>query len=206
MKQRILHSGLVLKLNGCWQAVGYTTPKEAFTRMFQEGRGSLKGLDIILNQDGSISPLTQSYDGKEWLKLPVREGDNWVGLCHGNKVRIPLVTIVPNYRTIPKVRLTFNKRGLYTRDRGICSYCLEIIDYEQATNDHIVPVSKGGPTTWENCTLACQKCNNSKGDRTPEESGMVPRRKPKAPGLVPITPEIRHNSPLEHRAILAHAA
>jgi hypothetical protein len=154
MKHTILHSSLVLKLNGCWQAIGYTTPKEAFQRMFQRGQGSVKALDVILEADGSISSETQVYSAQEWMKLPVKEGDSYIGLAHGKKVRIPLVTIVPDYRKLPKVRLTFNKKGLYTRDRGICSYCLKVLEYDDATNDHIIPTSKGGKTDWENCTLA----------------------------------------------------
>ena len=206
MKHTILHSSLVLKLNGCWQAIGYTTPKEAFQRMFQRGQGSVKALDVILEADGSISSETQVYSAQEWMKLPVKEGDSYIGLAHGKKVRIPLVTIVPDYRKLPKVRLTFNKKGLYTRDRGICSYCLKVLEYDDATNDHIIPTSKGGKTDWENCTLACQKCNNEKGDKTPQESGMFPRRQPKTPGLIPIMPALRHNAPLEHKALLLHAA
>lgn len=206
MKQTILHSSLVLKLNGCWQAIGYTSPKEAFQRMFQKGHGSVKALDIILEPDGSISHQTQIYDGDQWMELPVEEGHTFIGLAHGRKVRVPLVTIVPGYKTLPKVRLTFNKRGLYTRDRGICSYCLKVLEYDDATNDHIIPTSKGGVTSWENCTLACRECNNAKSDMTPKEAGMFPRRTPKIPGLIPIMPELRHNAPLEHKALLLHAA
>jgi hypothetical protein len=205
-KERILHSSLVLKLNGCWQAIGYTTPKETFTRMFQMGRGSVMALDVILGEDGSISSQTQSYTGQEWLQLPVKEGDSYIGLPHGHKVRIPLVTITPHYKTLPKVRLALNKKGLYTRDRGICSYCITPIEYDLATNDHIIPISKGGATTWENCTLSCKTCNNKKGDRTPEEAKMFPRKVAKKPGLVPIIPSLHNHSPKEHIALLSHAA
>lgn len=204
--QNILHSSLVLKLNGGWQAIGYTTAKEAFQRLFQSGHGQIKALDIVLEKDGSISNLTQSYTGPEWLELPVRPTDNWIGLVKNRRVRIPLVTIAPHFHQLPKVRLTFNKRGLYTRDRGICSYCLEHISYDEATNDHLIPTSRGGKTTWENCTLACRPCNNEKGNKTIEEAGFILRKKPKTPGLTPILPELRENSPAEHRALLLHAA
>lgn len=30
--------------------------------------------------------------------------------------------------------------------------------------DHVVPESKGGPTTAENLVLACRRCNRKKGD------------------------------------------
>lgn len=205
-KERMLHSSLVLKLNGCWQAIGYTTPKEAFTRMFQKGKGAVKALDVILQEDGSISPLTQTYSGEEWLELPVKADENFIGLAHGKKVRIPLVTIVPSYKTLPKVKLGLNKRGLYIRDKGICSYCEQQIDYDLATNDHILPASKGGSTSWENCTLACKPCNNKKGDRTPKEANMFPRKTARKPGIIPIMPTLHSHSPREHRAILSHAA
>jgi 5-methylcytosine-specific restriction endonuclease McrA len=46
--------------------------------------------------------------------------------------------------------------------------------------DHIIPRSRGGLDSWENLTTACIKCNNKKGNRTPDEAGMrlltVPKR------------------------------
>lgn len=35
--------------------------------------------------------------------------------------------------------------------------------------DHIVPESRGGATTVSNITLACRRCNRSKGTKTLEE-------------------------------------
>lgn len=35
--------------------------------------------------------------------------------------------------------------------------------------DHIIPVSKDGPHTYENVQCACRKCNNEKGDNYPEQ-------------------------------------
>jgi len=32
--------------------------------------------------------------------------------------------------------------------------------------DHLIPVSRGGPTTRENLWLACRRCNEFKGART----------------------------------------
>jgi 5-methylcytosine-specific restriction endonuclease McrA len=36
----------------------------------------------------------------------------------------------------------------------------------------VLPRSRGGATTWENCVAACLPCNQRKGDRTPKEAGM----------------------------------
>lgn len=34
------------------------------------------------------------------------------------------------------------------------------------THDHILPISKGGETTFKNVCLACRSCNEFKGDAT----------------------------------------
>lgn len=43
-----------------------------------------------------------------------------------------------------------------------CAYCGE---KKPLTQDHVVPVSKGGHHTASNIVPACQSCNSSKGDR-----------------------------------------
>lgn len=35
--------------------------------------------------------------------------------------------------------------------------------------DHRIPLSRGGSIELDNCVLACEWCNLSKGERTPEE-------------------------------------
>lgn len=62
----------------------------------------------------------------------------------------------------------FTREGVLRRDKYTCRYCRGYAD----TVDHVLPESRGGPTTWENCVAACMKCNNLKGDRTPKEAGM----------------------------------
>lgn len=56
-----------------------------------------------------------------------------------------------------------------------CDYTAEIVWNECAPSwpvlsgslefDHIVPESRGGPTTPENLTLACKPCNQRKGTK-----------------------------------------
>jgi hypothetical protein len=52
----------------------------------------------------------------------------------------------------------FNK-AIKERDNYTCHYCGEYGD----TVDHIVPLSKGGLSTFGNCVCACQNCNKIKG-------------------------------------------
>ena len=49
---------------------------------------------------------------------------------------------------------------------GKCSYCGRS---GKLTQDHVVPLSKGGGTTAENIVPACVTCNAKKGARTPSE-------------------------------------
>ena len=44
--------------------------------------------------------------------------------------------------------------------------------------DHIVPVSKGGKSTFGNQVAACKSCNGFKANRTPRKAGMALRHAP----------------------------
>ncbi len=62
--------------------------------------------------------------------------------------------------------------SLFKRDLYTCSYCGRFTPEAQMTRDHIIPVSKGGKDTWMNCTSACKKCNNAKGNHMLEDTDM----------------------------------
>lgn len=50
---------------------------------------------------------------------------------------------------------------------GRCAYCG--IQPPDLTQDHRIPVSRGGAHDWTNIVPACGPCNFSKGNKTPEE-------------------------------------
>lgn len=77
----------------------------------------------------------------------------------------------------PQKILRPNRKNIYSRDDGICSYCGKNLHYSDATIDHIFPRSRGGEDTWDNLTLSCGPCNLKKGNRTPSEAGMRIRSK-----------------------------
>jgi 5-methylcytosine-specific restriction endonuclease McrA len=54
------------------------------------------------------------------------------------------------------------------------------------TVDHVLPRSRGGGTTWENCVAACYSCNSKKGCRTPREAGMELRSRPARPARLAL--------------------
>jgi len=47
-----------------------------------------------------------------------------------------------------------------------CAYCGTTGEMEQ---DHVIPLSKGGPYTADNIVPACKSCNSSKGNRWTEQ-------------------------------------
>lgn len=91
---------------------------------------------------------------------------------------------------------TFSNRNLFRRDLFVCAYCGKSSGDHELTKDHIVPISKKGPTSWMNCVTSCKKCNGKKGNRTPEESGMHLL-------YVPYIPDKAESLILQNRNILA---
>lgn len=62
----------------------------------------------------------------------------------------------------------WHRGGVFIRDGHRCAYCGK----KAKTIDHILPRSRGGTWSWENCVAACFDCNGAKRNRTPEEAGM----------------------------------
>lgn len=53
---------------------------------------------------------------------------------------------------------------------GICQLCKqEIIDISEASRDHIIPVSRGGLSDFDNLQLSHRSCNTAKGSRLMED-------------------------------------
>ncbi|HEX4190814.1 MAG TPA: HNH endonuclease [Marmoricola sp.] len=76
------------------------------------------------------------------------------------------------YRPAP-----WSRHGVLVRDRHRCAYC----GRRASTIDHILPESRGGRWAWTNNVAACEPCNGGKGNRTPEEAGLVLRVIPYVP-------------------------
>jgi 5-methylcytosine-specific restriction endonuclease McrA len=55
---------------------------------------------------------------------------------------------------------------LYLRDKRICQLCYKKCRRKDASGDHIIPVSLGGPTSYQNMVLAHRSCNVAKNNRT----------------------------------------
>jgi 5-methylcytosine-specific restriction endonuclease McrA len=104
---------------------------------------------------------------------------------HSESVTLPhpvvirLITYVRVPRDARSRRIT--RRAVFARDSWTCQYCGTT---SHLTVDHVIPRSRGGASDWENIVTSCAPCNRRKGNRTPVETGMHPRLKPRAPGPV----------------------
>jgi len=93
----------------------------------------------------------------------------------------PAVIRLKSYVRIPRDaharRIT--RRAVFARDRWTCQYCGTVRN--TLTVDHVIPRSKGGPSSWDNIVASCAPCNRRKGDRLPAQIDMHPRQRPAAP-------------------------
>jgi 5-methylcytosine-specific restriction endonuclease McrA len=81
--------------------------------------------------------------------------------------------------------IRFNRRNVWTRDKGNCQYCGRHVSQREFTFDHVVPLSQGGKTVWENIVVACVTCNQKKQGRTPKQAGMRLLSEPQKPKSLP---------------------
>lgn len=76
----------------------------------------------------------------------------------------------------------WSKQKILERDSKTCGYCSK----KAETIDHVLPVSKGGKSTFENTVAACFTCNSKKGNQTLRQCGMRLNKKLHTPNWVEI--------------------
>jgi len=112
----------------------------------------------------------------------VRDSQKTIRNANGDEVKIPAVMrLIKLIRTIYRTSVAFTKRNVLIRDHFRCAYCGA--GKEKLSIDHIIPKSKGGKMTFENCVAACKTCNLKKGGRTPSEARMFLKIKPYQPTI-----------------------
>ncbi|HWR83294.1 MAG TPA: HNH endonuclease [Candidatus Deferrimicrobium sp.] len=95
---------------------------------------------------------------------------------------LPSVVRLWHYRKVPHKRIMLTRKNILTRDGHHCQYCGG--SKGSMTVDHLIPKRLGGQDAWENLVCACSRCNNKKGDRTPDEAGMKLIRRPIRPTYI----------------------
>lgn len=83
---------------------------------------------------------------------------------------VPAVVRLRRYVRVPyQAPPAVTRAGVLRRDARRCAYCRGRGD----TIDHVLPKSRGGQHSWENCVACCVRCNARKADRLLEELGWA---------------------------------
>ncbi len=98
------------------------------------------------------------------------------------KFDYPTVVRIKLYIHVPYKKIVLSRKNILRRDGYRCQYCKR--SDLTLTLDHVIPKSKGGDDSWENLVAACVKCNNKKGDRTPDEANMPLSKRPTKPSHI----------------------
>jgi 5-methylcytosine-specific restriction endonuclease McrA len=162
----------VLVLNRVFQAVQIVTVRKAFALLY---KGHVKAV---------LEDYT-SYDFENWKDLPVQPNEECVR-TPTLRLKVPRVILLCGFDTLPRHDVKFSRKNIYLRDRNRCQYCGGRFRTEDLNLDHVIPVSRGGKTTWENVVCSCVSCNITKGNRLPEEAQMRLITRPVRPRWNPL--------------------
>lgn len=191
----IAHKAIVLKLNARWRPMQVELVSKSICDLMT---GTVKAMDIvyILNEDGSPNFDIQEYVNPvgwdEWIKLEVRPWDLSIHSTHMH-IRVPTVVITSRYAKLheKKFRGKPTKEGLAIRDNLIDGYTGKELEYELATKDHVVPLSRGGSDTYDNTVLTTKEINNRKGNKLNSEAGLTLLVNPHQPKPILVSHTIR---------------
>lgn len=94
-----------------------------------------------------------------------------------------VIRLVELARRVYRSKVPFSKKNVIYRDQNVCQYCGDVV-LNHMTIDHVIPVSRGGKSTFENCVASCKRCNSVKDNRLPSECNMPLLKKPWRPTIM----------------------
>jgi 5-methylcytosine-specific restriction endonuclease McrA len=139
------------------------------------GRGSVVALVRVLVLNASHEPLAVVPGRRALILVVAGKAECVLERSSAPPVRSPsLVLAVPavvrlrRYVRVPyQAPPAVTRAGILRRDLRRCAYCAGRGD----TVDHVVPKSRGGEHSWENCVACCIRCNTRKADHLLPELG-----------------------------------
>jgi hypothetical protein len=132
---------------------------------------------VFPNQDSARVKLMK---GLPWGELYNKHKDDKLNAAEIEKRVVALIDDdeVDNKKGIYEYLLTGNEKTLslrafdektrqkaYAKQKGICPICKKHFEIGDMEADHILPWSKGGKTTFENCHMLCKMDNRTKGGK-----------------------------------------
>jgi 5-methylcytosine-specific restriction endonuclease McrA len=101
------------------------------------------------------------------LKGVARTEEEQGSILHAARMRVAMPSVIRllEYRRIPHQTRALSRKNILLRDRNCCQYCSVVLTAGELTLDHVIPRSRGGPSTWENLVACCHDCNRRKGNQ-----------------------------------------
>jgi 5-methylcytosine-specific restriction endonuclease McrA len=163
-----------LVLNRSWNPVGTVSLQRAIAMLFSTYSDGEPKAKIIDHTSYEV------FTWDDWSKIQPSMADEFIRSAN-IKFRVPEVILLTKYDSVPKLSMHFSRLNIYKRDNYTCMYCGVQPGTEELSIDHIIPRSKGGKSSWENCVLCCIECNRKKANKTLAEAKMKLLRPPKKP-------------------------
>lgn len=168
----------VLVLNKFFRPMQIIDAKSALLLLFSEKA-------TVCNADYQLFSLD------EWLEITPFIEDCEVVRSISLTVAIPEIIRLETNTKEFKPYMSLSRQNIYIRDNYKCLYCGRDYshDSKSLTLDHVIPkykakilkISFEELRSWENLATCCKKCNQKKGNKTPEEAGMKLLEIPKEP-------------------------
>jgi hypothetical protein len=157
-------------LNRSYEPVRVTSARGAF-EMLYVGRGF------------ALDRSYEAHDFESWRFVAPDDDDEMIGTLSGPIV-VPRLLLLRTTMRVPTAEVRLSRRNVFLRDEHTCQYCGRRGTARELNLDHVVPRSRGGPSTWENLVTSCRTCNLEKGRHLPAECGMFPDKHPARPPFV----------------------
>lgn len=140
---------------------------------------SVLPLSTVCWQDAITHVYTNKVTVLEWY-------DDWIVRSERWETRVPAVVMFKKFIR-RNTRPRFSKYNVMLRDHFECQYCGIDVNRETVSLDHVIPVSLGGTTCWENIVSSCMPCNTRKGSKL-----IQPNKKPVAPSYYELAAARKH--------------
>lgn len=130
---------------------------------------SMLPLSVISWQDAIRYMVLDKVTVMDWH-------DDWIVRSANWETKVPAVIMLKEFQK-KKGYVRYSKMNVFLRDEFKCQYCGTEVTRKTATLDHVLPISHGGKSTWENSTTACMHCNSTKGNN----HRIKPKHRPHKP-------------------------
>lgn len=125
---------------------------------------------VTSNEHHFISVDEEFYQRwKVLVKLAVKFNKNYRG-CEiyrrkfKNLNNFVVIALKYNGKNVKRRTSGFAKEFVTSHKNAKCIYCSTKLTLENATTDHIIPISNGGNNSQVNLIVCCESCNTERGN------------------------------------------